>query len=311
MPYPAATRPISLVILAVLAAACEQTQDLGVDRDGGPALPGEGDGDGDGDGDEPTGDGDGDPFDLPVVTHTTREVCDKLLDCADGQFPSQYGDFFPIYGTNGSCFSARSEAACRQECVDAMLGMECGYCDDDTNCSGGRCHPTYHYCVGCLGDADCSESDVFVYCDPSALGCAACVEDAHCAWLDDPECPFDKPTCSGSCYDHEFQGQVGFTLRGTGLTDFEGNEVEFYFEYQNEDAICHNDIGYPWLDDDQEPTITLGAFEVVEEDYLPIPGTLSFSVHDGMRAYKFEKPIQPNGTSHVVIEVTRADFVAL
>ena len=34
MPYSLATHAISLMILGVLAAACEQTQDLGEDRDG-------------------------------------------------------------------------------------------------------------------------------------------------------------------------------------------------------------------------------------------------------------------------------------
>lgn len=154
----------------------------------------------------------GDPL-PPFVPLPDDAVCDRLLECADRQFPSQYGDFFPTFGPTGTCWAEQTSAQCREACVEAMRGLSCDYCDSPESCFELRCHPQSYTCVECLDDSTCSEPRA--YCKLSTSQCQQCVADEQCEQWGASECPGALAVCwAGATCDFE---RLGLTVIASGL----------------------------------------------------------------------------------------------
>lgn len=174
---------IFLCVLAATCAACDSALDVG--SEGEAESP-------------PTQGGDG--AGLPGIGNSTgklepRAVCDRLLSCASTKRPSQYGDFFPLYGANGSCWRDEGEAACASGCRAALedlhsskFGSSCNFCESSAECGKtyshqNVCDPERNTCEACLTNADCQD---YVdrglnrgICSPGKE-CVGCLSDADC-----------------------------------------------------------------------------------------------------------------------------------
>jgi hypothetical protein len=310
---------VALTVWALASSlACNQVQDLGEQGDGGSkpptTHPGKDGGDGGvsgGDGDMSGGDGDEPPVQITPVTLTAKEVCMQLLTCSDHQTPSQFAQFFPIYGTNGSCWGEHSEQECRQGCVDALrtlyqAGTEgCKYCDDDTSCPqlpntghAGVCHPSYHECSECATDEDCT-SEYSPVCSLTYNRCVECGKDADC---DVAECSIDANTCNGYYCEEHFNKFVTLTLRGTGLEQFEEGNHLSYDLYETLDGCGTSQY-------DSYLHIVNGGFEIVRDDIVATNVTLVVDIwQDGVGGFKYLRE-GVDLTKNTTIELHAEDFM--
>jgi hypothetical protein len=314
-----------LLFLATILMACNQVQDLG--DQGAKGADGKGDQSHDplngmDDGGvsltpgEDAGSENSKPTTPPImpVTLTTQEVCMKLLTCADAQTPSQFAQFFPVYGTNGTCFSTHSEAECRQGCVDALRTLYdpskqgCEYCDDDTGCpsfprSGhaGICHPTYHTCSECATDEDCT-SQYAPHCDVQWGRCVECLTDEHC---DVKDCSVDANKCPGGGYCEEhFNKTMTLTIRGTGLEEYEmGSHVSFDI-YETLDGCGTFQYSY------YDVAIMNGKFEFVRDDIVATDVTLVVDIYqDSVGGFRYRQDgLDLSKGDAMTIQVGPSDF---
>ncbi|MCB9555819.1 MAG: hypothetical protein H6707_06910 [Deltaproteobacteria bacterium] len=220
-------------VFALQLAACDHLQDLGSLADASA----------DGSVEQGLANADATTVRPPFSPLPARAVCERLLQCADTQNPSQFGDFFPIYGTNGTCWQSETEAACRTGCVDALRQFyesmsyhPCNYCDTENSCPSYGvqpqvCHPQTHHCVECVVDADCPHSGNRAldrpYCSPTTNGCHECLDDSHCG--SSAECAYRSGTCkqtpTGRRCDFVYSGTFTVTVSGSGFQAWEGKRA--------------------------------------------------------------------------------------
>jgi hypothetical protein len=122
------------------------------------------------------GDGNSGPGGAAQSELAAQVVCDQLLMCANEQNPSQFGMFFPVFGTGGTCWQSQGEAQCKEACMSAMQLLyqkggsrysACNYCESSATCGykgvvqlvcnlrADANYYTRHKCVQCASDADC------------------------------------------------------------------------------------------------------------------------------------------------------------
>lgn len=195
----------------------------------------------------PTTKGPGSDPAVPFVPLDPRQVCERLLQCADQLAPSDYSDYFMQFGSTGSCWTQFSPQECEKACTDVLEVLGCEFCNSPSDCA---CEAYYYGC-----------DPLKTACDPRRYTCVECASAADCP-SSPAECLYQTGICNGLTSSCEFAYDSTFDVdvRASGLEAWELKRVRV--RASNEPADCGPK-------ENALLTVHDGAFETVLRGLVP------------------------------------------